>query len=136
MAARDLLVILNNPISRRDLPLTMADVHNRTNEIAFNTSLIREFSAIQHMAAAVDEEDGERVHMGAVRLHVISGTALMRDLSISSKFNTDWSFILKLHDLGHAAAERWLNDRFDGVGIASTFDPAEIYASETIGRAV
>ena len=132
VAARDLLVILNNPVSRRDLPLTMADVHNRTNEIAFNTSLIREISAIQHMAAVVDEEDGERVHMGAMRLHAISGTAVMRDLSISSKFNTDWSFILKLHELGQAAARRWLDDEFEGVGIASTFDPAQVYASETL----
>ena len=134
VAARDVLVILNNPIARRDLPLTMADVHNRTNEIAFNTSLIREVSAIQHLAAVVDEENGEYVHMGAVRLHMISATEALRDLSISSKFNTDWSFILKLHDLGYAAAERWLDDEFAGVGIASTFDPAQVYASETLGR--
>lgn len=134
VAARDLLVILNNPIARRDLPLTMADVHNRTNEIAFNTSLIREISAIQHMAAAVDEEDANLVHMGAVRLHTISGTEVLRDLSISSKFNTDWSFILHLHDLGYAAADRWLHDEFEGVGIASTFDPAQVYAAETLGR--
>lgn len=134
VAARDILVILNNPISRRDLPLSMADVHNRTNEIAFNTSLIREVSGIQHMAAVVDEEDGEHVHMGAVRLHMISATGALRDLSISSKFNTDWNFILKLHALGHAAADRWLQDEFEGVGIASTFDPNQVYASETLGQ--
>jgi len=134
VAARDLLVVLNNPIARRDLPLTMVDVHNRANEIAFNTSLIREFSAIQHMAAVVDEEDGERVHMGAVRLHTISATEALRDMSMSSKFNTDWRFIQELHGLGHAAADRWLQDEFEGVGIASTFDPAQVYAPETLGQ--
>ena len=134
VAARDVLVILNNPIARRDLPVTMADVHNRTNEIAFNTSLIREISAIQHMAAVVDEENGEHVHMGAVRLHTISATGVLRDMSISSKFNTDWSFIQELHALGHAAADHWLQDEFEGVGIASTFDPAQVYASETLGQ--
>ena len=131
--ARDVLVILNNPIARRELPVSMADVHNRANEIAFNIALVREFSAIEHTATAVDEEIAANVHMGAVRLHVISGTEPLRELSISSKFNTQWSFIRYLHDLGAAAAERWLQDDFAGVGIASTFDPRQIYAPDTLG---
>ena len=134
VAARDLLLILNNPIARRELPLTMIDVNNRVNEIAFNTSLIREVSAIQHMAAVVDEEDGALVHMGAVRLHTISATEQLRELSISSKFNMDWNFIRQLHDLGAQAADCWLRDEFEGVGFISTFDPAQVYAPETLGQ--
>jgi NTE family protein len=133
-AARDLLVVLNNPIARSELPVSMADVHNRANEIAFNIALVREFSAIQHTASAVDEEDGTRIHMGAVRLHAISATGLLRDLSISSKYNTQWAFIRHLHDEGAAAAERWLAGDIDGVGIASTFDPAQIYAPEILAE--
>jgi hypothetical protein len=56
----------------------------------------------------------------------------MRDMSISSKFNTDLGFIRQLHDLGWAEAERWLHEDFDSVGIASSFDPADIYAPETL----
>lgn len=132
VTARDLLLIMNNPIARSDLPLSMADVHNRANEIAFNIALVREVSAIQHMAAAVDEETGARVHMGGVRLHAISAMAVLRDLSISSKFNVDMGFILHLKALGRDAAERWLREDIDGVGTASTFDPTHVYAPETL----
>jgi NTE family protein len=110
----------------------MADVHNRVNEIAFNIALVREISAIQHMAAAVDEQDGTHLHQGAVRLHLISGTEALRDMSVSSKFNTDWNFIRQLHDLGHAAADRWLRERFDEVGVVSTLDLAHVYSPETL----
>jgi NTE family protein len=130
--ARDLLVVMNNPIARSELPVSMADVHNRSNEISFNIALVREISAIQHMAAALDEENVERVHRCAVRLHAISGTGVLRDLSLSSKFNMDWGFILRLRDLGREAAERWLRDDFDGVGVVSTFDPVQVYAPETL----
>lgn len=125
-SARDVLVILNNPIARRELPVSMADVHNRANEIAFNIAVVREFGAI-------DEETAAAVHIGAVRLHVISGTEPLREMRISSKFNTQWGFIRHLHDLGATAAERWLRDDFAGVGIASTFDPRQIYAPDTLG---
>jgi len=127
--ARDILIIQNNPIARRDLPLSMADVHNRVNEIAFNISLVREISALSHMAAVVDEETGADVRYGPVRLHLVSGTDALRDLAISSKFNTEWAFIEWLRGLGTAAADRWLAYHADGVGFASTLDPAFIYAS-------
>jgi NTE family protein len=130
--ARDLLVVLNDPIARSELPVSMADVHNRSNEIAFSIALVRELSAIQHLAAAVDEETPARVHRGAVRLHAISGTVALRDMSISSKFNIDWGFIRELHDLGWAEAERWLREDFDGVGTMSTFDPVPLYAPEIL----
>ena len=65
-----------------------------------------------------------------VRLHLISGTGVLRDLSISSKFNTEWSFIRHLHDLGQMAAARWLDTHVDDVGVVSTLDPAHVYASE------
>jgi NTE family protein len=133
--ARDIVLIQNNPVSRRELPVTMADVNNRVNEIAFNIALVREISAIQHMAAAVDEQDGAQVHQGAVRLHLVSGTEALRDMSLSSKFNTDWTFIRQLHDLGHAAAERWLQESFPRVGVESTLDLAHVYTPEMLAGA-
>jgi NTE family protein len=130
--ARDILLIQNNPIARRDLPVTMADVNNRANEIAFNICLVREISSIQHLNAVVDEERAEQVRRQPMRLHLVSATEVLRDLSISSKFNLDWRFIQQLHDLGHAAAGRWLDEHADQVGVRSTMDPAHIYASETL----
>lgn len=132
--ARDILIIQNNPISRRDLPLGMADVHNRANEISFNISLVREISALSHVAAVVDEESGAGMHYGPMRLHLVSNADQLRDLSISSKFNTEWAFIEWLHDMGVAAADAWLDEKADQVGLSSTLDPAFIYASHAINR--
>jgi NTE family protein len=127
--ARDILVIQNNPVARRDLPLTMNDVNNRVNEIAFNISLVREISALQHMDAVIDEVDPGEVRRLPVRLHLVSGADHLRELSISSKFNTEWRFIQHLHDVGFAAADQWLNDNFEHIGVRSTFDPAHFYAT-------
>ena len=128
--AADLVVVQNNPIARRDLPHTMADVNNRANEIAFNIALVREISAIQHMGALLDEETTATARPAPVRLHLISGNGALRDLSISSKFNMDWTFIRQLHDLGAQAAEQWLAAHADAVGVASTLDPAQIHMPE------
>jgi NTE family protein len=128
--AGDIVVVQNNPIARRDLPYSMADVNNRANEIAFNISLVREISAIQHMGAVLDEESTATARSAPVRLHLISGTAVLRDLSISSKFNTEWSFIRRLRDLGQEAARRWLDAHFDDVGVVATLDPVQVYMPE------
>jgi NTE family protein len=133
-AARDILIVQNNPIARCDLPISMADVNNRVNEIAFNISLVREIGALSHVAAVVDEETGAGLHRGPTRLHLVSGADVLRDLSISSKFNTEWAFIEGLHDLGVAAAERWLERDADRVGMASTLDPAFIHAPQVAGK--
>lgn len=127
--ARDILIIQNNPVARRDLPLTMNDVNNRVNEISFNISLVREISALQHMDTVVDEVDPGQVRRQATRLHLISGAGHLRELSISSKFNTEWRFLQHLHGVGYQAAERWLEDNFQHVGVASTLDLADFHAT-------
>jgi NTE family protein len=131
--AGDIVLVQNNPVARGDLPLSMADVHSRTNEIAFNIALLREISAIQHMGTVLDEEDTGRVHQGAVRLHLVSGSEVLRDISLSSKFNTDWNFIKHLHGLGQAAAERWLAQHVDCLGVQSTLQLEQVYAEARPG---
>jgi NTE family protein len=126
--AGDIVLVQNNPVARSGLPLSMADVHSRTNEIAFNIALLREISAIQHMGSVVDEEHSGCVRQGAVRLHLVSGSEVLRETSLSSKFNTDWSFIKHLHGLGQAAAERWLAQHVDSLGVQSTLQLDQVYA--------
>lgn len=133
--ARDIVLIQNNPVARRELPLTMNDVNNRVNEIAFNISLVREISALQHLQAVLDEENTDSVRHFPIRLHLISGAAHLRELSISSKFNTEWGFIRHLHEVGHAAAGQWLDGDAAQVGIASTLDPDVLYGERGAGDA-
>lgn len=128
--ALDIVIVQNAPIARRDLPQSMADVISRANEIAFNLTLVREIGALEHLPGVVDEEGGATAHYGSVRLHLISGGGMLRDLSISSKFNTHWAFIRQLRELGQVAAQGWLDAHFDQVGVLSTLDRTQIYGAE------
>jgi NTE family protein len=126
----DIVIVQNNPIARPRLPMTMSDIQGRTSEIAFNISFVREVSAIQHLGAIVDAEETGVVHAAGVRLHLISGNAELQRLDLSSKFNTELPFLLHLHGLGVATAERWLEENFDRIGRMSTLDPVPVHAPE------
>ena len=45
-----------------------------------------------------------------------------RDLSMASKFSTEWSFLTDLRARGRKAADAWLAAHLDQVGVASTVD--------------
>jgi len=131
-APADIVIIQNNPIPRPGLPMTMSDIQSRTSEIAFNISFVREVSAIRHLGALVDAEESNVVHAAGVRLHLISGNEELQQLDLSSKFNTEWPFLLHLHDLGVATAERWLDEHVDDVGKISTMDPVPVHDAERL----
>lgn len=123
----DILIVQNNPIARSQLPHSAADISNRATEVAFNISFVREVSAIQHLGALVDEEQGEQVHAAPVRLHLVSGNGTLSNLDISSKFNIEWPFILQMHEAGREAASHWLDEHADQVGVRSTLKAHAVY---------
>lgn len=129
-APRDLIVIQNNPVSRTELPRSMADISNRANEIAFNISFVREISALQHLGGLPDEERGASAHARRMRLHLISGAATLGEFALSSKFNAQPGFLNSLHAMGVKAAEQWLRDHAGDVGVRSTLDPSPVFFSD------
>lgn len=129
--SRDLVIVQINPITRTDLPLSITDINSRSNEIAFNISMMREVAAISQVRRVIDEIEGEEVHAANVRLHLISGTDTLSTYSLSSKYNTEWAFLSHLHDLGFAAADKWLANHFSHIGVKSTLEPDPIFHAET-----
>jgi NTE family protein len=125
--ARDLIVVQNNPIARSNLPRSLADISNRSNEIAFNISFVREMSALKNLSALPDEERGAGMKQVPTRLHMISGTGTISEYGISSKFNSELAFLLHLHDLGVKAADAWLHEHGASVGTRSTFDELPVF---------
>lgn len=126
----DIVIVQNNPVARPGLPMTMSDIQSRTTEIAFNTSFVREVSAIHRIGAIVAAENSDVVQAAAVRLHLISGNDELQRLDLSSKFNIELPFLLRLRDLGVATAERWLEENFDRIGKMSTLDPIPVHEAE------
>lgn len=125
--ARDVVIVQINPVMRKELPRSIADINSRANEIAFNISMMREVAAIAAQHFDIDEIHGQRVLDADVRLHLITGTETLSAYSLSSKYNAAPLFLTHLHDVGLAAADRWLRESFQHLGVRSTLDPNPIF---------
>jgi NTE family protein len=127
---RDLIVVQNNPVARASLPRSMADISNRSNEIAFNISFVREISALQHANGVPDEERGADMKFSPMRLHMISGTATLGEYGISSKFNPELPFLRHLHDCGAKAADDWLREHGASLGKRSSLSKTPVFYAD------
>ncbi|VXB78196.1 patatin-like phospholipase family protein [Massilia sp. 9I] len=124
---QDVVVVQINPLARKEVPRSMADISNRSNEVAFNISFVREVNALLHRHVVPDEEGGGAITHAPTRLHLISAQDTLRELSISSKFNAEPVFLQLLHDRGAKAAEAWLAAHFDDIGLRTTLDPEPVF---------
>lgn len=118
LAASDVVVVQNNPVSRTQLPRSMADIGNRANEIAFNASFLREMATLQKGLGVAREDNSQNMVSGAPRVHLISGVDILAGYSISSKLNGELSFLLHLHAAGVATADAWLREHKNEIGAA------------------
>jgi oligopeptide/dipeptide ABC transporter ATP-binding protein len=57
-----------------------------------------------------------------VRLHAIEADGWLNDLSLRSKFNTEWTFLNELKARGRAAADDWLKTCLPTVGFRASVD--------------
>lgn len=129
-ATDDILIVHLNPIERPEIPKTAAEIHNRINEISFNSSLLRELRAFEFAKRLVEdkwikEEFREHFKFDKLCMHQIHADKELRDLSVASKFNPDWSFLTDLRDRGRKEAKRWLKKHYDDVGKRSSMDLRE-----------
>ena len=123
--ARDVLVVHINPIEREGTPTTPAEIYNRVNEISFNSSLIKEFRAIAFVQKMHEEgwlKPEFRDKMKHVLIHSLRADKVLADLSIASKFSSDWNFLLGLRERGRVAAAAWLKQHFNDLGVRSSVD--------------
>jgi NTE family protein len=130
--ASDLLIIQNNPIARSDMPRNIADIANRSNEIAFNISFVREVSALQYLHGVPDEARGAGAAVSTKFLHLISGNQFLQDHAVSAKMNSEMPFLQMLHDHGVQMADRWLREQGANIGVRSTLDPLPVFFPESV----
>ncbi|WP_395943786.1 patatin-like phospholipase family protein [Brevundimonas sp.] len=119
---QDVLLITLNPMARDETPRAAGDIVDRLNEIVFNAPLVAELRAI---AMAEDLHAQGQLKPGAyrpLRLHAIEADGWLPDLSLRSKFDTEWSFLNELKARGRAAADDWLSTCLPTVGLRSSVD--------------
>lgn len=118
----DVLLVQINPVLRQGAPRSAREIQNRIDEITFNAALLREFRAIAFVNELIDSGRLDAEHYRHIRMHRIDADEAFRDLSASSKVNAEWAFLEYLRDLGRTAAEDWLAENYDAVGLRATLD--------------
>jgi NTE family protein len=118
----DVVVVHINPIERPDVPFDAQGILNRINEISFNSSLMREMRAIAFVTRLIEEGHVGGTKLKRMLIHSIEGEDVMRGLTVASKLNADWEFLMRLHGLGRARAETWLAANRERLGVESTVD--------------
>lgn len=120
----DIVIVQVNPTSRPDVPRTVDDIADRVNEISFNSSLMREIRAIAGVMLLVENGVLEirDPRYRCIHFHHIAAEDVMHGLGRFSKFNTSWSFLTHLRDMGRQRAARWLAVNFEHLGRRSTLD--------------
>ena len=117
----DTILVQINPIQRPGTPRTAREIHNRLNEIAFNTTLINQFRAAALLRRVADPGSGEGAVWARMRVHRIASDVML-DLGYSSKLLAEWSFFCMLRDEGRKAAEQFLEQQGKSIGVRSTLD--------------
>jgi NTE family protein len=119
--ASDTILVQINPIERPGTPRSAREIHNRLNEIAFNSVLLKELQAGAMLRKATDPGSGENAVWANMRLHRIASDVML-DLGYSSKLIAEWSFFCMLRDEGRKAATGFLEAHGADLGVRSTLD--------------
>lgn len=119
--SHDTIIVQINPIERPGTPRTATEIHNRLNEIAFNSVLIKEFRAAALLRQVADPGTGEGQLLAQMRLHRIASD-IMLDLGYSSKLLAEWDFFVMLKNAGRDAASQFLEQHGADLGVRSTLD--------------
>ena len=117
----DTILVQINPIERPGTPRTATEIQNRLNEVSFNSPLMKELRMAALLHRVADPGTGEGAKWARLRIHRIA-SAVMTELSSSSKMLAEWGFLCMLRDEGRRATEAFLEAHGKDVGVRSSFD--------------
>ena len=92
-------------------PTAPGDIMDRLNEVVFNAPLVAELRAVAFVQDLIEQgllTPSAQVRYHNVLMHAIEADHWLGDLSLGSKFNTEWTFLNDLKTRGRAAAQEWL----------------------------
>jgi NTE family protein len=124
-APADVVLVMLNPFRRAQAPRTAGEIVDRLNEITFNSAVSAELRAIAFVQKLLDEGllvEEARSRYRRMYIHAVEADGRLDDLPMSSKFDTEWNFLLDLKARGRAAAEAWLATHFEALGTRSSVD--------------
>jgi NTE family protein len=121
----DVLLVTLNPIERAEAPRGAGEIMDRLNEIVLNAPLMAELRAVAFVQELLESgrlTEDARGRYRDMRMHAIDADAWLAGETLSSKFNTEWTYLNRLKARGREAASEWLDACFDAVGTRSSID--------------
>jgi NTE family protein len=133
--ADDLMLVQINPSRRDTLPTQASDILDRASEVTFNASLLKELRTIGLIKELLEDAGRPDAcfqrplfrRVDDLRLHKIDAEEELSQFGASSKTETSWAFLSKLHGIGRRAADDWLQEHGKHLGKRSTYALPEIY---------
>jgi NTE family protein len=127
-APSDMLIVRTTPLERPEMPTDAAAIQERVNEFMFGAALrqeLRSLALAQQLLADMPSVVGPLARLREARLHMIGAEAEFRALKGGSAQDPTWHFLSTMRDLGHRAADRWLEENLSAIGTRSTLDMAQ-----------
>ncbi|MBY0461893.1 MAG: patatin-like phospholipase family protein, partial [Alphaproteobacteria bacterium] len=112
----DIIVIQLTKTYCDEIPKTKAGISERLTEITLNGCIVHEMRAIYFITKLIDAGHIKEGALKRINMHMIKNEDAFKNLNLSSALNTDWDFLMMLHNEGRKAADKWINDHYDDVG--------------------
>ncbi|QPM89569.1 patatin-like phospholipase family protein [Pseudooceanicola algae] len=123
----DVVIVNINPLERDELPMLPNEIHNRINEISFNSSLLRELRAVEYVQRLIADGKVTQNEKKRVFVHMISDDDTMLDLSMVTKTFPNGYLLNSLKAAGRASAEKFLEAHRDDLGHRSSVNLVEMF---------
>lgn len=123
--SQDTVLVQINPVERKGLPRSAAEILNRLNEVSFNAVLLKELRMMALLRQVANPGDCEGAQWAGMRIHRVA-SGMMTELGASSKLNAEWEFFIMLHKEGRRTAQAFLDAHAADLGQRSTLDLDEL----------
>lgn len=129
--ARDILLVLLNPLKHLDTPRSMAEIEMRIGELGFSANFVREmqmFAQACAFARSMGPDKGRlEQRLLELRFHMIDASTMESLHRSDTKLLPHGPFLQRLQQQGHARALDWLQQTIADLGRRSTIDVKALF---------
>lgn len=130
-SARDILLVLLNPLRREGIPHTAEEIEARIVELAFSANFMREMRMFAHAAEFsgtwLRPKGRLERRLQELRFHMIDASRLDTLLRSDTKLLAHGPFFDMLHAQGQACADEWLAKEYHALGHHASIDVKALF---------
>lgn len=124
----DIVIVQINPLRRDETPNDSQEIHNRINEISFNSALMGELRSINFVHRLIADGRIEKGQMKNVLVHFIADDKLMNDMTAATKLMPSPTLLKRLKAAGRRAAGAFLRAEKANLNHRSSVKLAQLFS--------